>query len=287
MAGEGAVVRRRAMCDVRRVRVTGYVARLAVVATMVAAAGSPSRADPPFPAERIASDPAAAARVEQARRSVLDDAYQPELPGGAAGGSGARAVGMPRRTAGGELADRDHPARVDARDHDEPRTLSTLMSIVMWGMIIVIAVLGAAWLAAELSRYGGDAALPPDRERAARIAAAGAILEQPLEDADELARRGRFAEAIHTLLLRTLRELARSAAVEVAPASTSREILARVPLLADARGALAGLITTVEITHFGEQPANADDYERCRRQFHVFAAAFRDVGPAQPRAVAA
>ena len=147
--------------------------------------------------------------------------------------------------------------------------------------------LGAAWLAAELSRYGGDAELPADRARDARIAVAGAIIERPLEDADELARRGEFAEAIHTLLLRTLRELARSAAVEVAPASTSREILARVPLLADARSALAGLITAVEITHFGEQPANADDYERCRRQFHVFAAAFRDAGQIQLRAVAA
>lgn len=304
------------MCDVRRVRVTGTVARMAVVATIVAAAASVSRAqqrdpwdgpapaaapdvpgrtdggraaqaDPPFPAERIATDPAAAARIEQARRSVLDDAYQPDLPGGAAGGSGARAVGRPGRTAGGELADREHRARVDARDRDEPRTLSTLMSIVMWGMVIVLAVLGAAWLAAELSRYGGDAAPAPDAERVARSVAARALIEQPLEDADELARRGQFAEAIHTLLLRTVRELARSAAVEVAPASTSREILARVPLLADARSALAGLITAVEITHFGAQPATADDYERCRRQFHVFAAAFRDPGQVQPRAVAA
>jgi hypothetical protein len=304
------------MCDVRRVRVTGCVARLAVVATIMAVAGSPSRAqprdpwdgpapaaapaaaenaggdratqpDPPSPTKRIASDPAVAARVEQARRSVLDDAYQPDLPGGPAGGSGARAVGRPGRAAGGELADRDHRARVDVRDHDEPRTLSTLMSIIMWGMVIVVAILGAAWLAAELSKYGGDATLPPDRARDARSVVDGAIIERPLEDADELARRGQFAEAIHTLLLRTLRELARSAAVQVAPANTSREILARVPLLADARSALAGLITAVEITHFGERPANAGDYERCRRQFHVFAAAFRDAGQASPRAVAA
>jgi hypothetical protein len=303
------------MCDVRRVRVTGYVARLAVVATVVFAASSPSRAtprdpwdgppaaegasgrgdggrsaqpDPPFPAERIAGDAAArAASIEQARRSVLDEAYQPELPGSPSGGSGGRAAELPRRQAGGELADHGHPGRVDVRTRDEPTGLSTLMSIVMWGMVIVVAVLGAAWLAAELSSYGGDAALPQDRERDARIAAAAAIIERPLEDADELARRGQFAEAIHTLLLRTVRELARSAAVQVVPSSTSREILARVPLVADARSALADLITAVEITHFGEQPANADDYERCRRQFHVFAAAFRDAGQVRLRAVAA
>jgi hypothetical protein len=68
---------------------------------------------------------------------------------------------------------------------------------------------------------------------------------------------------------------------------TSREILARVPLLADARSALADLITAVEITHFGDELANADDYERCRQQFHLFAQAFRNLAPARLQAVAA
>ena len=48
-----------------------------------------------------------------------------------------------------------------------------------------------------------------------------------------------------------------------------------MPLLADARTALAGLITAVEITHFGAEPASETDYARCREQFHVFATAFR------------
>jgi hypothetical protein len=150
------------------------------------------------------------------------------------------------------------------------------MTFVMWGFVIVAVVLLASWLASELLRYGGDAELEPPAEVHDRMQAAGAaIIERPLGDADELSRRGEFAQAIHALLLRTLQELARSAAVRVAPAMTSREILARVPLLADARSALAGLITAVEITHFGDEPANAADYERCRQQFAVFAAAFR------------
>jgi hypothetical protein len=145
----------------------------------------------------------------------------------------------------------------------------------------------AFWIATELSRFGGDAELPPlDEARARMQAAADAIIERPLGDADELAGRSEFAEAIHTLLLRTLQELVRSAAVRVAPATTSREILARVPLLADARSALAGLITAVEITHFGDEPANAADYDRCRQQFTVFAQVFRSRGQAGPQAVA-
>jgi hypothetical protein len=272
------------------VRVTGHVARLAVVATVlaVAAPGHAAQVDPPFPAERIASEPSGrAARIEQARRLVLDDAYQSELPDGSGGGSGGT-VRRPGRQAGGELADRQRRPRIDVRVHDEPGPMSAVMTVVLWGMIIVLALLGAFWVASELSKYGGDAELPADEPGARAAAIADAVTERPLEDAEELARKGLFAQAIHTLLLRTLQELARSAAVRVAPATTSREILARVPLLADARSALAGLITAVEVTHFGDEPANAEDYERCRRQFHVFAEAFRQRGQAQPQeAVAA
>jgi hypothetical protein len=186
--------------------------------------------------------------------------------------------------AGGDL---DRRPMFDARDHEEGGAMSSLMSMLMWGMVIVAGVLLAFWIATELSRFGGDAELPPlDEARARMQAAADAIIERPLGDADELAGRSEFAEAIHTLLLRTLQELVRSAAVRVAPATTSREILARVPLLADARSALAGLITAVEITHFGDEPANAADYDRCRQQFTVFAQVFRSRGQAGPQAVA-
>ena len=257
---------------------------------LAAAPGRAAPADPRFPAEPVAAERSGdrAARVDQARQRVLDDTYQAELPRYQRG-SGDGAAVPPRRQAGGELgADDRGRSMMDTRDHEERGVVSSLMTMLMWGMVIVIAVLAGFWLASELSRYGGDAELPPIGESHARMqAAADAIIDRPLGDADELARRGEFAEAIHTLLLRTLQELARSAAVRVAPATTSREILARVPLLADARSALAGLITSVEITHFGDEPANATDYERCRQQFHVFAQAFRSPGSSRPQAVAA
>jgi hypothetical protein len=268
------------------VQVSGHVARVAVFAVALLGVAAPGFADPPGTSAR-------AEKIEQARRQVLDDTYQAELPGyqtGSAGsGDGTGVSPRPRRQAGGELGDDDRDHRmIDAREHEAPGAASSLMTFLMWGMVIVVGVLLAFWVASELSKYGGDAELPAADESVARMAAAtGAIIDRPLGDADELARRGQFAEAIHTLLLRTLQELVRSAAVRVAPATTSREILARVPLLADARSALAGLITAVEVTHFGDEPANAADYERCRQQFHVFAAAFRNAGQARPQAVAA
>jgi hypothetical protein len=270
------VMPRRRMCDGRRMRVLGLVSAAIAVALVVApgrAAADEPAAPPPPPAAAPVDDDA----IERARQQVLDHDYQPELPRYA--GSGAAGLaGLPQRRAGGELEDAERRrAMLDTRA--QPEGGSSLMSMVMWVLLFVIGVLVASWLASELSRYGGDAELEPEPDVQGRMqAASAAIIERPLGDADELARRGQYAEAIHTLLLRTLQELARSAAVRVGPATTSREILARVPLLADARTALAGLIIAVEITHFGAEPASAADYERCREQFHVFAAAFRGAG---------
>ena len=300
-------------------RVRGHVATVAVAAAMLLGLAVPGYADrneAAMPADRageghsgdaaaVPTDPAAraerASRIDRARQAVLDETYQAELPryrdpagsAGAGGGSAGDGLGgqlRPRRQAGGELGEgeRDRRMMIDARDHEEGGAASSLMRLLMWGMVIVMGVLVVSWIASELSRYGGDAELAPADDPADRLqAAAEAILERPLGDADELARRGLFAEAIHTLLLRTLQELVRSAAVRVAPATTSREILARVPLLADARSALAGLITAVEITHFGDAPATAADYERCRQQFAVFAQVLRGGGQPRPQAMAA
>ena len=231
-------------------------------------------------------------RVEHARQTVLDDDYQSDLPRYDSGDATAKersgwvreANGTwrdPRRRGNG-TADGDDGRWVDTREQRQPEQGSGLLQMVMWGILIVIVVLAAVWIASELTKYGGDAELPAGESQARMQAAIEAIIEKPLGDADELAMRGEFAEAIHTLLLRTLQELVRSAAVRVAPAMTSREILARVPLLADARDALAGLINAVEITHFGDEPANVADYQRCRAQFNTFAAALR--ASVQPKA---
>ncbi|MBX3156518.1 MAG: DUF4129 domain-containing protein [Deltaproteobacteria bacterium] len=216
-------------------------------------------------------------RIEQARTEALDESYQPQLPryeDGEAGSGSAVRRRDPRRMGPDERG--EGPRRYDTRELEQRGEGSAVVSMLMWGIIIVLAVVLAVWLASELARADGEAEAPEDdRAEAAIRAEVDKILERPLGDAEELARRGEFAEAIHTLLLRTLQELVRRAAVRVAPAMTSREILARVPLLADARDALAGLITAVEITHFGDEPANAADFERCRRQFQVFADALR------------
>jgi hypothetical protein len=149
-----------------------------------------------------------------------------------------------------------------------------LFKFLLWAVVIVTGGLLVIWLASELLRYGGS-----DAQLAAEPAAETggvdlAVIQRPLGDAEALAARGDYGEAIHALLLRTLQELVRSSAVRVPPALTSREILGRVPLADDPREALAGLITAVEVTHFGGDAATQDDYVRCRTQFQRFARAF-------------
>lgn len=153
-----------------------------------------------------------------------------------------------------------------------------VLQVVVWAVVIIGVGILALWIAAEWQRGVADADAPtaddPRDERAARTA----LVERPLGDADQLAARGEYAEAIHTLLLRTLQELAAGAAVKIERAHTSREILSQVPLRADAHAALATLIGTVETTHFGDEPASADDWARCRGQYQTFATAFRAGG---------
>ena len=102
-----------------------------------------------------------------------------------------------------------------------------------------------------------------------------AALHRPLDDADQLAREGRFAEAIHILLLRTFQELARAADVTIAPSLTSREILTRIPLRPGAREALVELTEVVELTWFGDDVPGEADWLRCRGRFDSFVAAYR------------
>jgi hypothetical protein len=207
-------------------------------------------------------------KIEQARSSILTPEFQPTLPGEGSAATTGDPTSERRRERDVRWVD------TQEAEHDQPGPMSHLFAWIMWAIVIVGAALLIFWIGAELLGYGGDdAAIAQD----ASVPAAPdlAVIERPLGDAEELARRGEFREAIHTLLLRTLQELARTASVRVHPAMTSREILGRVPLLADARDALAGLITAVELTHFGGDDATEADYVRCRAQFQVFAAAFR------------
>ena len=93
----------------------------------------------------------------------------------------------------------------------------------------------------------------------------------PLDEVDALAAAGRFAEAIHLLLLRTIAALPRAAAA-LSPSLTSRELLGHASFRPGAQEAMAGLVDAVEVSLFGGRPVPEAAYRECRARFDRFVA---------------
>jgi len=104
--------------------------------------------------------------------------------------------------------------------------------------------------------------------------------EITLAQADELAARGFFVEAMHLLLLHSLAEIRRRLRLEFADSLTSREILRRARLPEEVTGALRSIVTRVELSYFGGYPAAQPDYESCRAGFEALASVLAKGMPA-------
>jgi hypothetical protein len=97
--------------------------------------------------------------------------------------------------------------------------------------------------------------------------------EQVLAAADDLARQGRFVDAMHVLLLQGLADIRRHLDEQFADSFTSREILRSTKLSEAGREPLRDIITRVEWTYFGKHPAEREDYAACRASFDALARA--------------
>jgi Domain of unknown function (DUF4129) len=211
------------------------------------------------------AEPHEAQEVHERAARILgkDKGYQTELPG----------QGQP---AGANDASGGKSSRL--RKHvDELAPLaagSAVASVVMYVVAGVAILLLILFLVRELGGYeknveGGDGKLAAETPEAT-----AAVVERPLDDAEVLARAGRFGEAIHALLLRTLEELMRRLDRPLPRSKTSREILAEVRLPDEARGALSHLVSAVEVSFFGGAEPGAEDYQVCVERFRRFADAY-------------
>ena len=143
--------------------------------------------------------------------------------------------------------------------------LDLLLRIFLYTALAVLVFLAISWLVRRLSGGARDA------ELAEPAALAPPVI--PLDSAEALAAEGRFADAIHALLLETLQALSRAA--RLAPSLTSREIVEHVPLPDRARAALEGLVLAVEVSRFGGAPAAEPEYRACLSRFHAFLDTYR------------
>lgn len=100
-------------------------------------------------------------------------------------------------------------------------------------------------------------------------AAAAALLE----DADRLAGEGRYDEAAHLLLTRSVGQIAAARPQWLGPASTAREIASLPELPTRARNAFALIAKRVERSLFALIPLDAGDWQAARTAYADFALA--------------
>ncbi|MDR2612364.1 MAG: hypothetical protein LBG06_05870 [Deltaproteobacteria bacterium] len=101
------------------------------------------------------------------------------------------------------------------------------------------------------------------------------------DDADALAARGLFGEAVHALLLNGLEAFRRRDRDKVAPHLTSRELLPALPLNPVEDEALRELVFRSESAWFGGLAPGPGDYKAARASFGRL---LRSVSPAAARA---
>jgi hypothetical protein len=99
-------------------------------------------------------------------------------------------------------------------------------------------------------------------------------------EADELARQGRFVEAMHVLLLQGLNEMRKRLDLRFADSLTSREIVRQAAVPSNARTALRDIIGWVERAYFGTYSATSNDYLACRQSFTALSDALQGGRPA-------
>ena len=147
--------------------------------------------------------------------------------------------------------------------------------IILW-VVIGVAVAGlllmvwirfreGAWRI-PLARRAEPAALEGDEEWAPDQMPALSWLEE----ADRLAGEGKFTEAAHHLLIRSIEDIARRRPQLDRPALTSRDIASADEIPDRARGLFEGIARLVERSWFGGRSVGPDDWASARTAYADF-----------------
>ncbi len=162
----------------------------------------------------------------------------------------------------------------------EPWLAGDFSRVLLWTAVAIGAVVIALYLR-DILPGGGLARRRGWEAGESDPAAAGASAEAEAQfNADELARLGRFVDAMHVLLLQALADMHRRLDVALADSLTSREILRRAKVPPLAKSSLQEIIGAVERAYFGDHPAGEADYLSCRTNFTTFVGALRSGTPA-------
>ena len=151
--------------------------------------------------------------------------------------------------------------------------------IFLWTMIAALALL-LGWMVLDRVRHGVWRLPRWPRRRLAAPATAeedwtpeAAPARAWLAEADALAAEGRYGEAVHHLLLRSVEDLSRRRPQIVRPALTSRDLARAEGIPHGPRRLFAEIAAVVERSLFGGRSVDAAEWSRCRAAYADFAQA--------------
>jgi hypothetical protein len=147
------------------------------------------------------------------------------------------------------------------------------LAYVFWGCLILGAAVILYFVARELiaTRWPsfkpnkgpvlGDEVWRPSAAKARTL----------LEDADKLAAAGRFAEAVHLILFRSIEDIEGKRPDLIKPALTSRDIAQLEGVPERVRRTFSEIARVVERSFFGGRLVGADEFAACRKAYEGFA----------------
>ena len=155
------------------------------------------------------------------------------------------------------------------------RFLASNWDVLKWVLLALLAAFVLYWLARSFG--------PLARMRSEQAAGASGAASDPewqptrkesvalLADADRLAAEGRFDEATHLLLKRSVNHIAKAQPTWVDPSSTARELAALPALSERAADAFGTIADRVERSLFALRPLDKSDWEAAREAYANFA----------------
>lgn len=156
---------------------------------------------------------------------------------------------------------------------DVLHAMGPLLEIIFWVGLAAIVAAVAYFIVRELLRLR----LPRPKAEAAVVAAEPewrpdeTTARNLLAGADALAAEGRYAEAAHLLLMRSVEDIERRKPRAIKASLTTREIATAASLPDTARPAFTHIGQVVERSLFGGRPVDAEDFADCRRAYEDFA----------------
>lgn len=156
---------------------------------------------------------------------------------------------------------------------DALRALGPLLEIVFWTGLALIAAAILYLIVREVMKLRAPRAKPrtPVTTAEAEWRPDEATARNLLAGADALAAEGRYAEAAHLLLLRSVEDIEIKKPRALKVSLTTREIAALAGLPEAARPAFIRIGEVVERSLFGGRPVDAGDFADCRRAYEAFA----------------